>query len=97
MERPALDRRVAERERLTEAVTPYVIDAAGVQPGQRICDIGCGGGGLTIALGGMVGPGGEVVGYDLSAALLELAACTRRSRRACPMSASSRQTSRSAP
>jgi SAM-dependent methyltransferase len=61
------------RERLTEAVSPYVIAAAGVQPGQRICDIGCGGGGLTITLGGMVGPEGEVVGYDLSAALLDLA------------------------
>jgi len=61
------------RERLTEAVSPYVVAAADVQPGQRICDIGCGGGGLTIAFGGMVGPDGEVVGYDLSVQLLELA------------------------
>jgi SAM-dependent methyltransferase len=68
------------RERLTEAVTPYVIAAAGVQPGQRVCDIGCGGGGLTITLGGMVGPDDEVVGYDLSAPLLELA--RRRTARA---------------
>lgn len=62
-----------QRERLTEAVSPYVIAASGVQPGQRVCDIGCGGGGLTIALGRTVGPGGEVVGYDLSVPLLELA------------------------
>lgn len=62
-----------QRERLTDVVSPYVIDAAGVQPGHRICDIGCGGGRLTIALGGMVGPDGEVVGYDLSAPLLDLA------------------------
>lgn len=61
------------RERLTEAVTPYVVDATRVQPGQRVCDIGCGGGGLTITLGGMVGPEDEVVGYDISAQLLELA------------------------
>jgi len=61
------------RERLTDAVTPYLIDAAGVQPGQRVCDIGCGGGGLTITLGRMVGPDSEVVGFDVSAALLELA------------------------
>jgi SAM-dependent methyltransferase len=61
------------RERLTEAVTPTVAAAAGAQPGQRICDIGCGGGGLTITLGGMVGPDDEVVGYDFSAPLLELA------------------------
>jgi SAM-dependent methyltransferase len=62
-----------KRERMTEAVSPYLIAAAGVQPGQRVCDIGCGGGGLTIALGGAVGPDGDVVGYDLSAALLDLA------------------------
>jgi SAM-dependent methyltransferase len=62
-----------QRERLTEAVSSYVVAASGVRPGQRVCDIGCGGGGLTIALGGKVGPDGEVVGYDLSAPLLELA------------------------
>ena len=62
-----------KRERLTEAVSPYVLAAADVQSGQRICDIGCGGGGLTITLAGLVGPDGEVVGYDLSAPLLDLA------------------------
>lgn len=61
------------RERLTEAVSPYVIAAAGARSGQRICDIGCGGGGLSITLAGIVGPDGEVVGYDLSAPLLDLA------------------------
>ena len=62
-----------KRERLTEAVTPYLLAAAGVQRGQRVCEIGCGGGGLTIALGRGVGREGEVVGYDISAPLLELA------------------------
>ena len=62
-----------QRERLTDAVTPYLLDAAGVQLGQRVCDIGCGGGGLTITIAGAVGSDGEVVGYDLSAPLLDLA------------------------
>jgi SAM-dependent methyltransferase len=62
-----------QRERLTDAVSPYLLDVAGVQSGQRICDIGCGGGGLTITLAGVAGPDGEAVGYDLSAALLDLA------------------------
>lgn len=63
-----------QRERLTEAVTPFVLDAAGELPGRRVCDIGCGGGGLTIALGEKVRPDGEVVGYDISVPLLALAA-----------------------
>jgi SAM-dependent methyltransferase len=62
-----------QRERLTDAVTPYLLDAAGVQSGQQVCDIGCGGGGLTITLAGLVAPDGEAVGFDLSASLLELA------------------------
>jgi SAM-dependent methyltransferase len=62
-----------QRERLTEAVTPYVIAAVSGRPGQRICDIGCGGAGLSIELAKVVGPDGEVVGYDISVPLLRLA------------------------
>ena len=62
-----------QRERLTDAVSPYLLDVAGVQSGQRICDIGCGGGGLTIMLAGLVAPDGEAVGFDLSVPLLDLA------------------------
>jgi SAM-dependent methyltransferase len=62
-----------QRERLTEAVTPYVLAAVGARSGQRICDIGCGGAGLTIELAKAVRPGGEVVGYDVSEPLLQLA------------------------
>ena len=39
-----------ERERLTEALTPYLLASAVVEPGQVVCDIGCGGGSQTIAL-----------------------------------------------
>jgi SAM-dependent methyltransferase len=62
-----------QREKLTDAVSPFLIAAAAPGPGQRICDIGCGGGGLSIALAPAVAPGGEVVGYDISAPLLALA------------------------
>jgi len=61
------------RERLTEAVSPYVLEAAAARGGQRVCDIGCGGGPLTLALAGVVGPDGAAVGLDISAPLLELA------------------------
>lgn len=62
-----------QRERLTEAVTPYVMAAVGAKPGQRICDIGCGGAGLTIELARAVGSDGDAVGFDISAPLLQLA------------------------
>jgi SAM-dependent methyltransferase len=62
-----------KRERLTEAVTPYLVRAVDPQPGQRIVDIGCGGGGLTIALAETLDREGETVGVDLSAGLLDLA------------------------
>ncbi len=61
------------RERLTGALTPHLLAAAAVEPGQRVGDIGCGGGAQTIALAAGVGPAGRVVGFDLSAALVELA------------------------
>jgi SAM-dependent methyltransferase len=61
------------RERLTEVVTPYLLQVVDARPGQRAFDVGCGGGSLTIALAGVVAPGGEVVGLDISAALLQLA------------------------
>ena len=62
-----------ERERLTDAVTPYVLKAAEARSGQRIFDVGCGGGALAITLSDVVAPDGEVVGLDISSALLELA------------------------
>ena len=62
-----------DRERLTEALSPYLLETADARPGERVCDIGCGGGLLTIAIAGAVAPEGRVVGLDLSASLLELA------------------------
>jgi SAM-dependent methyltransferase len=62
-----------KRERLTEALTPHLLEAVGAQPGQRVADIGCGGGAQTIAVGGAVGPTGRVVGFDISTPLVELA------------------------
>jgi SAM-dependent methyltransferase len=64
-----------KRERLTEALTPFLLGAvdAGERSGPRVCDIGCGGGALAIALGVAVGSTGQVVGIDISAPLVELA------------------------
>jgi SAM-dependent methyltransferase len=61
------------RERLTDEVSPFLLDAVGPSVGRRVGDIGCGGGNLTLALAKLVEPGGEAIGIDISAPLLELA------------------------
>jgi SAM-dependent methyltransferase len=62
-----------DRERLTEALSPHLLQTADARAGQRVCDIGCGGGLLSIALAEKVGAAGHVVGVDISAPLLGLA------------------------
>jgi len=61
------------RERLTDAVTPVLLDAAALRPGEAVLDVGCGGGKAALAAGDAVGPGGAVVGADISRPLLDLA------------------------
>ena len=62
-----------KRERLTDAVTAYVLDAAALQPGERVLDVGSGGGKTSIAAARAVGPTGAVVGADISTPLRALA------------------------
>jgi len=49
-------------------------------PGQRVVDLGCGSGRTTLALAARAGPGGEVVGVDISAGMLARARVPRRAR-----------------
>jgi ubiquinone/menaquinone biosynthesis C-methylase UbiE len=53
-----------------------IIDAAGVRPGMRILQPGCGTGRLTVMLADLVGPTGLVVAPDISPEMV--AACSRR-------------------
>lgn len=62
-----------KREALTDQVTPDLLDALALRPGQRILDVGCGGGKTTIAAASAVGDDGRAVGVDLSAQNLALA------------------------
>jgi ubiquinone/menaquinone biosynthesis C-methylase UbiE len=79
----ALGRNQAEYERLIEQaellrpLTRRVFQAAGIGPGMRVLDIGCGVGDVSFLAGEMVGPDGSVLGIDLDGAAVELADARR--------------------
>jgi len=62
-----------KRERFTETVTPLLLRALDLRPGERVLDIGCGGGPATSAAAAAVGNAGKAVGADISTPLIELA------------------------
>ncbi len=76
-----------DRSRKDEwAFTPYTpeehakldrfLDAAGISPGAKVLEPGCGTGRLTEKLSARVGPAGEVVAVDISSGMVE--ECRRR-------------------
>jgi SAM-dependent methyltransferase len=52
---------------------PVVAAEAGVQKGDRVLDVACGTGALTLAAAGIVGPSGSVVGLDANPEMLAVA------------------------
>ena len=62
-----------KRERITIAVTPLLLEALALRPGEKVLDIGCGGGLAAMDAAQTVGPSGSVTGFDLSAPLVGLA------------------------
>ena len=56
----------AKREPFTNRVVPFVIEAANPQPGDRVLDIGPGGGNLTFAFAERIGAQGHATGLDIS-------------------------------
>ena len=62
-----------KREPMTDTITPFLLDALALKPGERVLDVGSGGGRTTIAAAQAVAPAGAATGADISAALTELA------------------------
>jgi SAM-dependent methyltransferase len=82
-EREFWDRRADAWERRADAMDLFsslygrpALEALDIQPGERVLDVGCGPGTTAIELAEQVAPDGEVVGVDISAAMV--AAATRR-------------------
>jgi SAM-dependent methyltransferase len=57
-------------ERRVRAVNDLLLAGSGVKPGERVLEIGCGTGAFTIPLAEAVSEHGEVLGADISAAML---------------------------
>ncbi|HSV59012.1 MAG TPA: methyltransferase domain-containing protein [Variovorax sp.] len=52
---------------------PVLCEAANIGPGQRVLDVACGTGALTLAVAGRVRPGGTVLGLDANPEMLAVA------------------------
>lgn len=59
--------RLARQAAILNRLTAPLVDEAGIAPGMRVCDVGCGVGDVTFLVADMVGPTGEVIGIDRSA------------------------------
>ncbi|MEO8223533.1 MAG: class I SAM-dependent methyltransferase [Gammaproteobacteria bacterium] len=64
---------IQRAERMLEPLSERLLRHAGAQTGERVLDVGCGGGITSAALAGAVGPSGRVVGLDVSAVILDVA------------------------
>jgi ubiquinone/menaquinone biosynthesis C-methylase UbiE len=53
--------------------TEHALRLAGLRPGMRVLDVGCGPGDVSFIAAGLVGPTGSVLGVDAAPAMVELA------------------------
>ena len=63
----------SSRRETAAATASYIVELAAISPGERVIDLCCGPGLVSELLAERVGPDGEVIGVDGSAAMIELA------------------------
>lgn len=71
--------RLIRQARLYEPISAHLLELAGIAPGMRVLDVGCGPGDLSFLASRLVGPRGRVVGIDASADAITLAQTRARS------------------
>ncbi len=74
---PAGEHWAAEQDRydrINVAFRDRIVAALEAEPGERVLDVGCGNGALSVAIGPLVDPGGSVHGLDISGPMLATAA-----------------------
>jgi ubiquinone/menaquinone biosynthesis C-methylase UbiE len=59
--------------RLYNDYTEHALRLAGLRPGMRVLDVGCGPGDVSFVAAGLVGPTGTVLGVDAAPEMVELA------------------------
>jgi tRNA A58 N-methylase Trm61 len=65
--------RPQQRAMFVPDLTEDVLRRAGIEPGMRVLDLGCGAGDTSFLLARLVGPSGLVVGIDPSSEAIDLA------------------------
>lgn len=68
---------LASLDRFEGMIAPIgaaLLERAAFQPGERVLDLGCGGGATTLAIAEAVGPDGAALGLDIAPMLVERAA-----------------------
>jgi SAM-dependent methyltransferase len=73
------DRRLALQAKVLDPLTEEVLKRAGIGPGMKVLDVGCGVGDVSLLAARLVGPEGSVVGVDRSVTSLETARHRARS------------------
>ena len=66
-------RRLMLQARLYDDYTEHALRLAGLRPGMRVLDVGCGPGDVSFVAARLVGPEGTVLGIDAAADILDLA------------------------